>query len=180
MDCPVPPCAVPLPRISSWGENTVCTSGGDPDRKGIACGKGYEVKDALHSVCVYLNVHEYPEGVMWSRLPMLLITNSWRAVASTNQMAVTSGGRREDDRTWIKSATSDWLCCISENKIWTLSVVKYIQCYLSWSSSLVPCHVKVLRFLWGRWGANWSRNADWNALFFCSTVIKCQMFSNDG
>ncbi len=40
------------------------TSGGDPDCKGVACGKGYEVKDAQHSVCIYLCVHVCLEGVM--------------------------------------------------------------------------------------------------------------------
>lgn len=40
-----------------------------PTAKGVACGKGCKVKDALRSVCIYLCVHVCPEGVMWSWLP---------------------------------------------------------------------------------------------------------------
>lgn len=80
---PYPPNATPLPPVFlSWGENMVCTSGGDPDSP---VGKGCQVKDTLHCVCMYLCVRVCPEGVMWSGPQMLLITNSWRDPASTNR-----------------------------------------------------------------------------------------------
>lgn len=121
LDCPLPPCAAPLPRFWSWGENTVCTSGGDPDRKGVACGKGYEVKDALHSVCIYLCVHVCLGGVMWSQLSN---APDYKQLAgcglnqSDKLLAVTSGGKRKTDRTfwegfffflasWIESRISN-------------------------------------------------------------------------
>lgn len=62
----------------------VCTSGGDPDSP---VGKGCQVKDTLHSVCLNPRVHVCLEGVMWSGHQILLITNSWRDPASANQIS---------------------------------------------------------------------------------------------
>lgn len=42
-------CHTPPPVFLSWGENMVCTSGGDPDSP---VGKRCQVKDTLHSVCL--------------------------------------------------------------------------------------------------------------------------------
>lgn len=103
LDDPLPKgAAAPLPRFLSWGENTVCTSGGDPDRKGAACGKGYEVKDALHSICIYLCVHVCLEGVMWSYWLPIAADYKQLAGPGFNQsgelLAVTSGGRSKVDR----------------------------------------------------------------------------------
>lgn len=75
-------CHTPPPVFLPWGENMVCTSGGDPDSP---VGKGCQVKDTLHSVCLNPRVHVCLEGVMWSGPQMLLITNSWRDPASANQ-----------------------------------------------------------------------------------------------
>lgn len=44
----------------------LCTSGGDPD---LPVGKVCQVKDTLHSVCIYPYVHVCLEGVMWSAGP---------------------------------------------------------------------------------------------------------------
>lgn len=54
-------CHTPPPVFLSWGENMVCTSGGDPDSP---VGKGCQVKDTLHSVCLNPRVHVCLEGVM--------------------------------------------------------------------------------------------------------------------
>lgn len=80
-----PACAAPLPRFLSWGENTVCTSGGDPGCTGVSCGKGYEVKDAVQSLYEYIYVCMCALRVSCDPdSQMLLITNSWQSVQSTN------------------------------------------------------------------------------------------------
>lgn len=62
-------CAAPLPRVVSWGENTACTSGGDPGCTGVSCGKGHGGKDALESLHRYIHVRL--EGVTWSKCSWL-------------------------------------------------------------------------------------------------------------
>lgn len=72
----------------------VCTSGGDPDSP---VGKGCQVKDTLHSVCIYPCVHVCLEGVMWSARPNAADYKQLAGSSlgqSDEPLVVTSGRRR--------------------------------------------------------------------------------------
>lgn len=118
LDWPHPPGATLLPPVFS-PENTACTSGGDPD---LAVGRPARLwTHRTPYVCIYvcmcaLRVPCDPDS------QMLLIANSWRALASTNRMSCWLWHQVEGG---IESATLGWSI---NSKMW-IPHIPHTECY---------------------------------------------------